>query len=73
MFCSEILIRAYYWLGYRRPNFMSNRCSYDAFFAVNIRAMFLASVKNKVTVGCLLQHQLTEPLLRMKINSNIDF
>ena len=44
-----------------------------ASFVANTRAMYLAMVDKKATVGCLFEYQLTGPLLNIKIKSEIDF
>lgn len=38
---------------------MSSRRSQVAFFAASVKAMYLASVEDKATVGCFLEHHLT--------------
>ena len=42
-------------------------------FAANVKAIYSASVEDRATVDCLLEHQLTEPPLSMKMNLNVDF
>ncbi len=43
------------------------------FFAAKVSATYFASVDDRATVACLLEHQLTGPLLSMKMNLDVDF
>lgn len=52
---------------------MSSKCNQVASFAANMKAIYLASVENKVTVGCLLERQLIGPLLSIKMKPDVDF
>lgn len=52
---------------------MSNRRSQVASFAANVKARYSASVDERATVDCLLQHQLTGPPLRIKMKPEVDF
>ena len=47
--------------------------SHIASFAARIRAMYSASVDNRVTVDCFFEHQLIGPPLSMKIKPEVDF
>lgn len=52
---------------------MSNRRIHIASFAASINAMYSASVDNRATVGCLLEHQLTGPPFSMKMKPEVNF
>ena len=52
---------------------MSSRRIHVASFAASIKATYSALVDDNVTVGCLLEHQLTGPLLSMKMKPEVDF
>ena len=43
------------------------------FFAAKVSATYFASVDDRATVACLLEHQLTGPPLSMKMNLDVDF
>lgn len=44
-----------------------------AFFAAKVSATYSTFVNDKITVACLLEHQLTGPSFSMKMNSDVDF
>ena len=73
VFCSEILMRVCCWSGYKRPNSVSNSRIHVASFAASVNAIYSTSVDNRVTVGCLLEYQLTGPPFSMKIKPEVDF
>lgn len=52
---------------------MSSKCNYIIFFAITIKAIYLALVENKVTVSYLMEHKFTGPQLNIKMNPNMDF
>lgn len=66
-------MRACRWSGWRGLNSVSSRRSHVASFAASVRAMYSASVDDKATMGCLLEHQLTGPPLSMKMKPEVDF
>lgn len=55
-FCSETLIKACSWSGYRRPSLVSSNYSHIAFFAANVNMMYLAFMDDKATVASFLEH-----------------
>ncbi len=69
----ETLMRACCWSGWRSPNSVSSRRSHVASFAASIRATYSALVDDNATVGCLLEYQLTGPLLSIKMKPEVDF
>lgn len=73
MFLSETLIKAYCWLGYKKSNSISKRCSQVTFFTANVKVMYLALVEKKATVGYFCEHQRTGPPLSMKTKPEVDF
>lgn len=73
VFCLETVIRAYYWLSYRKPSSVSSSRSHVVFFTTSVRAIYSVLVDNKATVGCFLEYQLTGSPFSIKIKSDIDF
>lgn len=69
----ETLIKVCFLFSYRNLSSMSSKCSYMTSFAANIKIIYLALIKNRGTVGCFLEHQLTSLLLKIKIKFNINF
>lgn len=43
------------------------------FFTTSVKAMYLASIDKKATIGYLFEYQLTGPPLSIKIKSEVDF
>lgn len=70
--CSETLMKACCWSGCRKPSSVSSNHNHVASFAANVKAMYLASVDDRATVACFLEHQLTGPLFNMKMKPEID-
>lgn len=74
VFLSKTFIKTCCWLGCRRPSSVSRSYSQVASFAAGVKLMYSALVDHeRATVGCLFEHQLTGPLLSMKIKSEVDF
>lgn len=44
-----------------------------ASFAAGIKAMYLALVDKRATIGYFFEHQLIRPLLSMKMKPEVDF
>lgn len=72
-FFLETLIRVYCWSGCRRPSSIRRSHSQVTSFAARVRAMDSASIKKRAIVGCLFEHQLTGPPLRMNTNLEVNF
>lgn len=73
MFFSKTLIKGYYWLGCRNPSSIKKSCSQVASFVVRVKAIYLASLEKKATIGYLSKDQLTGFLLSIKIKFKVDF
>lgn len=52
----EILMKAYYWLGYKKLSLVNKISSHIAFFAINVRVIYLASIDNKVIIDYFLKN-----------------
>lgn len=44
-----------------------------ASLAAKVSAVYFASVENRATFACLLEHQLISPPFSMKMNPDVDF
>lgn len=68
----ETLIKACYWLGYKSPSLVSSKWSYVASFTAKVIAISSVSVDNNTTMACFFKHQLTGPLLSMKMKLKVN-
>ena len=59
--------------GWSSPSSIKSSRSHVASFAARVRVMYSASVDNRTIVDCFFEHQLTGPLLSMKIKPEVDF
>lgn len=73
LFLSTMFILACWSLGCKRLSLVKRRRSQVAFFAASVRAIYLASVDDNATIGCLFEQQLTGPLFNIKIKPDVDF
>lgn len=52
---------------------MSSKQTIVASFVASVRAIYLVLIDNSIIVVCFLEHQLTVPLLSMKMKPEVDF
>ena len=52
---------------------MKRSYSQVAFFVAKVRGIYLASIKERSTIGYLFKHQFTRRPLKMKMKPEIDF
>lgn len=57
----------------KRSNFISRSYSQIPFFAADVKAIYLALVNKKTSVGGFFEYQLIGPPLNMKIKPKVDF
>lgn len=69
----KTFISTYWPFLFSRLIFVNNSFIQVASYAAKISAKYSASIDNKATIACLLEHQLTGHLFSMKTNPEVDF
>lgn len=62
-----------YWLSsWKKPSLINNSQSQIIFFAAKISIIYLAYIKKRVIITCLLEYQRAKPPFSIKIKLNVD-
>lgn len=72
-FLLETLISACYWSASNTPSFVKRSRRHVASLAARVSAIYSASVEDRATVACFLEHQLIGPPFSIKIKPDVDF